>query len=58
LAAGFLFSGTGRGQRIAADVTEDLCDKPALVVVGDVDVGGDSSDEFGPDPSLELLLVD
>jgi hypothetical protein len=27
------------------------------VVVGDVDVGGEGSDEFGPDPSSELLLV-
>jgi hypothetical protein len=57
-AAGFLFSGTECGQRIATDVTEDLCDEPALVAVGDVDVNGDGSDEFGPDPSSELLLID
>jgi hypothetical protein len=58
LAGGFLFSGTERSQRIAADVTEDLCDEPALVAVGDADVGGDGSDKFGPDPYLELMLVD
>jgi hypothetical protein len=57
-AAGFLFSGTERGQRIAADITEDLCEEPVLVVVSNVDVGGDGSDKFGPDPSSELLLVD
>jgi hypothetical protein len=28
------------------------------VVVGDVDVGGDGSDKFGPDSYLELMLVD
>jgi hypothetical protein len=27
------------------------------VAVGDVDVDGDGSDEFGPDPSSELLLI-
>jgi hypothetical protein len=58
LSARFLFSGTERGQRIAVDVTGDLCDGPALVAVGDVDVDGDGSDEFGPDPSSELLLID
>jgi hypothetical protein len=55
---GLSLLGDGARSRIAADVTEDPCDGPALVAVGDVDVDGEGSDEFGPDPSSELLLID